>query len=97
MKIEIRPVVTLLFVCASLAAAPLPAQVNLSKYVALGDSYGAGFSAGCLVDRNQRFSYPNTLARQFGIGEPDEILVVCGNQLAFVGIHELHLKPGAGR
>jgi hypothetical protein len=67
MKTQIRRVATLLFVCAALAAAPLSAQVSFSKYVALGDSYGAGFSAGCLVQRNQQFSYPATLARQFGI------------------------------
>jgi hypothetical protein len=67
MKTQIRRVATLLFACAALAAAPLSAQVNFGKYVALGDSYGAGFSAGCLVQRNQQFSYPATLARQFGI------------------------------
>ncbi len=67
MKTQIRRVATLLFVCAVLAAAPLSAQVSFGKYVALGDSYGAGFSAGCLVQRNQQFSYPATLARQFGI------------------------------
>src|SRR6266545_2253524 len=42
---------------------------TFTKYVALGDSYGAGFSAGCLVARNQQFSYPNTLAKQFGISD----------------------------
>jgi hypothetical protein len=67
MKTQIRRVATLLFVCAAVAAAPLSAQVSFTKYVALGDSYGAGFSAGCLVQRNQQFSYPATLARQFGI------------------------------
>jgi len=40
---------------------------TFTKYVALGDSYGAGFSAGCLVQRNQTFSYPAILARQLGI------------------------------
>src|SRR6266853_1612163 len=67
MKTQIRRVATLLLVCAALAAAPLSAQVSFSKYVALGDSYGAGYSADCLVQRNQQFSYPATLARQFGI------------------------------
>lgn len=42
---------------------------TFTKYVALGDSYGAGFSANCLVERNQRFSYPATLAKQFGIAD----------------------------
>ncbi|HYR45732.1 MAG TPA: hypothetical protein VER78_01910, partial [Thermoanaerobaculia bacterium] len=42
---------------------------TFTKYVALGDSYGAGFSAGCLVARNQQFSYPNILAKQLGIAD----------------------------
>jgi hypothetical protein len=42
-----------------LAAGSVLAQTpNFTKYVALGDSYGAGFSAGCLVARNQRFHTP---------------------------------------
>ncbi len=57
-------------VLALSAAGPLAAQTpNFTKYVALGDSYGAGFSAGCLVARNQQFSYPATLARQLGISD----------------------------
>ena len=40
---------------------------NFSKYVALGDSYGAGYGSGCLVAREQRFSYPAQLAKSFGI------------------------------
>lgn len=48
----------------------LPAQTpSFTKYVALGDSYGAGYSAGCLVARNQQFSYPNILAKQLGIAD----------------------------
>jgi hypothetical protein len=54
----------ILFAGAALAQTP-----NFTKYVALGDSFAAGFSAGCLVDRNQHFSYPATLARQFGISD----------------------------
>ena len=42
---------------------------TFTKYVALGDSYGTGFSSGCLVERNQKFSYPATLAKQFGIAD----------------------------
>jgi hypothetical protein len=51
---------------AGSAAGQIP---NFTKYVALGDSYGAGFSSGCLVTRNQQFSYPNILAKQFGISD----------------------------
>ncbi len=54
----------LLMVCPVLAQTP-----NFTKYVAVGDSYGAGFSSGCLVDRNQRFSYPATIAKQLGISD----------------------------
>jgi lysophospholipase L1-like esterase len=55
---------------ALLAAAPLAAQtIDLSRYVALGDSLTAGYGAGCLVDRHQVFSFPRTLAEQIGISD----------------------------
>src|SRR6266542_1509134 len=56
-------------VLALVTVCPVLGQPNFTKYVALGDSYGAGFSAGCLVARNQQFSYPNTLTKQFGIAD----------------------------
>ena len=52
---------------ALFAAGSLPAQITVTKYVALGDSYGAGFGSGCMVNREQAFSYPNQLATAFGI------------------------------
>lgn len=58
------------FGLALLTVGAVTAQTpNFTKYVALGDSFGAGYSAGCLVARNQQFSYPATLARQFGISD----------------------------
>ncbi|HEY7112214.1 MAG TPA: hypothetical protein VIA45_04725 [Thermoanaerobaculia bacterium] len=48
-------------------ALPLSAQITIHKYVALGDSYGAGYGAGCLVTREQAFSYPRQLATAFGV------------------------------
>ena len=55
---------------ALFAAGPVMAQApTFTKYVALGDSYGAGYSADCLVQRNQQFSYPAILARQIGIAD----------------------------
>ncbi len=55
---------------ALLAAGPAAAQApNFTKYVAIGDSYGAGYTSGCVVGRDQQFSYPATLARQFGISD----------------------------
>jgi len=55
---------------ALLLSGPAAAQTpTFTKYVALGDSYGAGYSADCLVQRNQQFSYPAILARQIGIAD----------------------------
>lgn len=54
----------LLLLAASFGSAQTP---NFTKYVALGDSYGAGYGAGCLVARHQAFSGPNILAKQLGI------------------------------
>jgi len=51
------------------AGAVLAQAPNFTKYVALGDSYGAGYSADCLVARNQHFSYPAILARQLNISD----------------------------
>ena len=38
---------------------------DFSKYVALGDSFAAGFSDGALFKKGQENSYPNLLAQQF--------------------------------
>lgn len=40
---------------------------DFSKYVALGDSYAAGFSDGALFIEGQKGSYPNILAQQFAL------------------------------
>jgi len=42
-----------------------PGSANFSKYVALGDSFAAGFSDGALFAKGQENSYPNLLAKQF--------------------------------
>ncbi len=42
------------------------AQVDFTRYVALGDSYGAGFSNLSLVQKHQLNSYPAIIARQTG-------------------------------
>jgi hypothetical protein len=67
MKRTIARAASLVFGAALLLAGPLAAQLTVTKYVALGDSYGAGFGAGCLVVREQAFSYPNQLATAFGV------------------------------
>lgn len=47
---------------------PLTAgTADFSKYVALGDSYAAGFSDGALFMEGQKGSYPNILAKQFAL------------------------------
>ena len=51
---------------ALLAAVPAAAQVDLSNYVALGDSITAGFVSGSLMNWYQERSYPALLARQAG-------------------------------
>jgi hypothetical protein len=51
---------------ALLAAAPATAQVNLTNYVALGDSFTAGFVSGSLMNWYQERSFPAVLAEQAG-------------------------------
>jgi lysophospholipase L1-like esterase len=58
---------TVLALVATLAlAGGAAAQVDFSKYVALGDSATAGFSAGALTQYYQTYSYPAILNGQFG-------------------------------
>lgn len=42
-------------------------QADFTKFVALGDSYGAGFQAGSLNERHQPWSWPAVIARQVGL------------------------------
>ena len=67
MKTAFVRAASLALAAALFAAGPLTAQITVTKYVALGDSFGAGFGSGCLVNRHQVFSYPNQLATSFGI------------------------------
>ena len=55
----------LLNACAPGQDAPTPTvSVNVSRYLAVGDSYTAGYSAGGLTRTGQEYSFPNLLARQ---------------------------------
>jgi hypothetical protein len=57
-------------VVAVLVAVPVFAargSANFSNFVALGDSYGAGFESGSLNERHQAWSWPAVLARQAGL------------------------------
>ena len=51
---------------AALLAVPALAQVDLTHYVALGDSLSAGFASGGLMDYYQLRSFPAILAEQGG-------------------------------
>jgi hypothetical protein len=46
---------------------PLPAPDYLRDYIAIGDGLTAGVQSGALAKRQQLDSYPNLLARAFGI------------------------------
>jgi hypothetical protein len=47
---------------------PLTAgSADFSKYVALGDSFAAGFSDNALFIEGQKGAYPNILAQQFAL------------------------------
>ena len=61
----------LLAACAPGQDAPTPTVgVNVSSYLAVGDSYTAGLSAGGLTRASQEYSFPNLLARQFRLATP---------------------------
>lgn len=55
----------LLAACAPGQDSPTPAaNIDVSRYVAVGDTYTAGVSAGGLTRASQRYSFPNLLAQQ---------------------------------
>ena len=53
---------------AALLAAPAMAQVDFTRYVALGDSLTAGIASASYMDYYQQRSYPQLLATQAGAG-----------------------------
>ena len=57
----------LLGLAAALVGGAASAQVDLSRYVALGDSLTAGFSSGSLTKSFQDYSVPALIARQAGV------------------------------
>jgi len=42
-------------------------KADFTRFVAIGDSYGAGFEAGSLNDHHQPFSWPAFVAKQVGL------------------------------
>src|SRR5260370_1000517 len=67
---------TLLFL--AFVAAPLLAargSADFTRFVAIGDSYGAGLESGSLNLNHQPFSWPAVIARQAGVADFQQPLV----------------------
>jgi hypothetical protein len=63
-------------IVALLGATPAIAQVDLSRYVALGDATTAGLTNGGLMDCYQLNSWPKVLADQAGVGDEFEMPLI---------------------
>jgi hypothetical protein len=64
----------LLHACAPSQDAPTPVVgLNVSRYLAVGDSYTAGVSNGGLTRASQEYSFPNQLAQQLRGAQPDAL------------------------
>lgn len=70
-----KKILTLCCLTVLVAAAPVGA-VDLSRYVALGDSLTAGFASGGLTEYYQVRSYPALLAQQAGVASGFELPLV---------------------
>lgn len=70
-----KKVNSLLALLALGVAAVASAQVDFTRYVALGDSLTAGYASGGLAKFYQEHSYPAILARQFGMATFQQPLV----------------------
>ena len=57
----------LLGLTAALVGGAAFAQVDFSRYVALGDSLTAGYASGGLAKYYQDYSFPALIARQAGV------------------------------
>jgi hypothetical protein len=62
-----KKIVLAVSVVALLGAIPASAQLDLTRYVALGDSVTAGFTSNGFVDCYQLHSFPAVLANQAGV------------------------------
>jgi lysophospholipase L1-like esterase len=90
-----------LTLAALLGAVPATAQVDFTRYVAVGDSLTAGYVSGGLVQYYQDRSYPALLAQQAGapvfemptVSEPG--LAPLLELLALVPAPVIQRKPGA--
>jgi lysophospholipase L1-like esterase len=91
-------------ILALLIAVPMFAargSANFSKFVAIGDSYGAGVESGSLNLNHQAFSWPAIIARQAGATNFQQPLVSfpgIGNELQLVDVVSFPpvIAPAAG-
>jgi lysophospholipase L1-like esterase len=82
-------------------AAVAQGSVDFSRYVALGDSLGAGFMSGGLVDDVQAHSYPALIYQQTGgapggFAQPTVSPPGIPSVLQLAGLSPLRIVPGAG-
>jgi len=59
--------VALLALAISIPMFAARGSANFTKFVAIGDSYGAGYEAGSLNERHQVYSWPAIIAKQAGL------------------------------
>ncbi|MGH9459406.1 MAG: SGNH/GDSL hydrolase family protein [Thermoanaerobaculia bacterium] len=84
-----------LLAALALVAVALPTfaqrgSADFTRYVVIGDSYGAGVSNASVVISHQIWSYPSVIARQVGIP-------ICGPDPACIGFQQpLVSEPGIG-
>src|SRR5947199_3873934 len=89
--------ITTVLLLTAIVAVPVFAargSANFTTFVAIGDSYGAGFESASLNVNHQRFSWPAVIARQAGVADFQQPLVSfpgIGNELQLVDI--IHFPP----
>src|SRR6266576_3615315 len=54
-------------IAATMSSIAARGSADFTRFVALGDSYGAGFYAGSLNQNHQPFGWPAIIARQVGL------------------------------
>jgi len=100
MRIKTKAIrITAVLALALVAALPVCAargKADFTRYVALGDSYGAGVSSNSLVDAHQRNGYVNVLATQAGapnFQQPTVSQPGIGPELQLLSIRPLTILP----
>ena len=93
--------ITAVLALALVAALPLSAargRADFTRYVALGDSYGAGVSSNSMVDAHQRNGYVAVLAKQAGAKDFQQPTVSqpgIGPELQLLSLRPLQILPKA--